>query len=155
MTAIKFTVFGVPQTKGSIRAFMPKGERFPVMTTTNKKGKAWERVVALGAVAARGAGVPVDVGPIELTIDFYLPRPLRLARKMTPPHLTRPDLDKYIRCIGDALSGICWKDDGQIVSIHARKVYAEAGEQPRATITVQSLEAGLFTHGSNQREAVQ
>lgn len=155
MTPIKFTVLGVPQTKGSTRAFMPKGARFPVVTSTNPHGKAWEKTVALGAIHARGAGAPVYLGAVELDLMFYLPRPQRLAKKATPPHTKRPDLDKYIRCIGDALTGICWQDDGQIVRIVAAKAYAEAGAQPRATITVRAIDFALFTHHSESREAIQ
>lgn len=155
MTPIKFTVMGVPQTKGSMRAFMPKGARFPVVTSTNPHGKAWEKTVALGAVHARGAGVPVYLGGVELELVFYLPRPQRLAKKATPLHTKRPDLDKYIRCIGDALTGICWEDDGQIVRIVASKTYAEAGAQPRATITVRPVALALFTHVPQHTEAIQ
>lgn len=155
MRPLKFTVFGTPQPKGSTRAFMRPGMRYPVVTNDNPKGKAWQKAVALGAIAARGAGKPVERGPIELAIEFYLPRPQRLARKATPPHLTRPDCDKLTRCVGDALTKICWHDDGQIVRIVATKAYAEAGEQPRATITVRAAELALFTSIPQMREAIQ
>ena len=138
---IRFTVIGTPQPKGSTRAFMRPGGRFPIVTSDNPKAKAWQKVVGLGAMAARGAGVTPADGPIELEVAFYLQRPQRLARKATPPHLSRPDTDKLTRAIGDAITGIYWKDDGQIVRIVASKAYAAAGEQPRATITVRPLAA--------------
>jgi Holliday junction resolvase RusA-like endonuclease len=36
-----------------------------------------------------------------------------------------PDLDKLIRAILDALTGVVWRDDGQVVDIVASKVYAD------------------------------
>lgn len=155
MKPVRFTVLGVPQTKGSTRAFMRKGMRFPVVTSTNPHGKAWEKAVALGAIHARGAGAPVYLGAVVLEVMFYLPRPQRLAKKATPPHTKRPDLDKYIRCIGDALTGILWNDDGQIVRIVAEKAYAEAGAEPRAVITVRGIDFALFTHVPATKEAIQ
>lgn len=156
MTQICFTVAGVPQPKGSARAFMRPGGRFPIVTSDNPKVKAWQRAIALGALAARGAGQTLERGAVELEIVFYLPRPQRLLRKITPPHLTRPDLDKCIRAVGDALTGVLWGDDGQVTRVVATKVYAEAGAQARATITVRSVESALFAHRSHlQPEAVQ
>ncbi len=155
MKPICFTVVGTPQPKGSTRAFMRPGGRFPIVTSDNPKVKAWQRVVGLGAVAARGAGVPVEAGPVELLVSFFLPRPQRLARKATPPHITRPDTDKLLRAILDSMIGICFHDDGQVVSVSAHKHYAEAGEQPRATITVRSIHDGLFIHVPSISEAIQ
>src|SRR6185369_17739711 len=42
---IQFVVLGIAQPKGSARAFMPKGARFPVVTSDNRNLKAWERSV--------------------------------------------------------------------------------------------------------------
>lgn len=157
MTPIRFTVIGVPQPKGSTRAFMRPGGRFPIVTSDNPKVKAWQKVVGLGAMAARGAGVPAWTGAVDLHVAFYLPRPQRLARKATPPHITRPDCDKLLRAILDSMIGICFADDGQVVSITATKAYAEAGDQPRATITVRPIEAVLFRSNTtiNGKEAIQ
>lgn len=155
MTPIRFTVFGTPQPKGSTRAFMRPGGRFPIVTSDNPKVKAWQKVVGLGAMAARGAGVEVWAGPVELRVEFFLPRPLRLARKATPPHTTRPDCDKLLRAILDSMIGIVFEDDGQVVAVTAAKSYAEAGGLPRATITIRAADLALFTHVPQGREAIQ
>lgn len=155
MTPISFTVIGTPQPKGSTRAFMRPGGRFPIVTSDNPKVKSWQKVVALGAIAARGAGVPVYLGAVQIDVMFYLQRPQRLARKATPVHIIRPDVDKLTRAIFDALIGICFEDDGQVVTVSASKAYAEAGAQPRATITVRPIDLALFTHHSERREAIQ
>lgn len=154
MNAIRFTVYGVPQPKGSTRAFMRPGMRFPVVTSDNPKVKAWQKVIGLGATQARGAGVKPATGPVWLELSFYLARPQRLARKATPAHVTRPDVDKLARAVLDAMKGICYLDDGQVGKVVMEKAYAEAGEQPRATITVRPIAVAHDTLLS-QAEAVQ
>lgn len=153
MNPIKFSVIGVPQPKGSTRAFMPKGARFPVVTSDNPKVKQWQRVVALGGMAARGAGILPTSGAVELEVAFFLPRPIRLAKKATPHHLSRPDVDKLSRAVGDALTGILWDDDGQIVKLIATKAYAEAGTEPKAVVTVKPADLALFTNIGPRLEA--
>lgn len=46
-----------------------------------------------------------------------------LAGKFRPT--TRPDVDNYAKSILDALNGITWKDDSQIVSLTINKRYGE------------------------------
>ena len=51
-------------------------------------------------------------------------------------HTSKPDLDKLVRCIKDALTGIAWKDDAQVSLVCATKVY---DEQPGARISIKPL----------------
>lgn len=44
-------------------------------------------------------------------------------RKIT----ARPDIDNLVKAVTDALNGILWKDDSQIVSLSAEKRYGESG----------------------------
>ena len=46
-----------------------------------------------------------------------------LEEGRTVPIMSKPDLDNYIKVL-DGLNGIVWKDDNQVWSIEARKVYA-------------------------------
>lgn len=48
----------------------------------------------------------------------------------------RPDGDNLLKMVGDALNGIVWKDDGQIVDGRVRKFYHEIGGAPRTEITI-------------------
>lgn len=50
--------------------------------------------------------------------------------------VTRPDLSNYCKGIEDALNGIIWKDDSQIVSLTLEKHYAE---RSYAFIEIQTL----------------
>lgn len=50
--------------------------------------------------------------------------------------VTKPDADNYAKGPLDAMKGIIWKDDGQIVDLIARKFYSS---KPRIEITVRTL----------------
>lgn len=142
MTEFSFTVYGVPIPKGSAKAFMPRGARFPVVTHDNKKTKPWQQLVADGASQAlRGAGVMMT-GPVFLRVTFFLPRPKSLP-KSTTAHLKKPDLDKLVRAVKDALTKVIWQDDSQVTQLNAWKYYAAPGESPRAVIHVVSVRGVL------------
>ena len=131
---LTFTVYGTPSPKGSTRAFVPKGWTRPIITSATKGLKAWESKIA--AAAGAQANGTLLTGPVIVTIAFYLPRPLSL-KKGAVMHTKRPDLDKLIRGATDALNGILWKDDAQVVNIAATKAYVKTlDEAPRAEFTI-------------------
>ena len=51
---LTFTVYGVAQPKGSMRAFVPAGMKHPIITDSNRNAKAWAQLVAEGASRALG-----------------------------------------------------------------------------------------------------
>jgi Holliday junction resolvase RusA-like endonuclease len=89
-------------------------------------------------------GHPPLVGPLRIEVTFAFPRPKghyrtgRYAgelRDSSPVFCsTRPDLDKLLRALGDAITGIVVVDDAQVVAVDATKVYGSPG----ALITVGS-----------------
>tara|TARA_R100000664_G_C2720751_1_gene114327 strand:- start:138 stop:374 length:237 start_codon:yes stop_codon:yes gene_type:complete len=48
----------------------------------------------------------------------------------------RGDLDNVIKAVNDALNGVLYQDDRQIVSIRARQQYAQKGHDEHISITV-------------------
>lgn len=64
--------------------------------------------------------------PLEAMLEFRIPRPIRMEKGRTLP-VVRPDLDNYVKAVKDALNGICYHDDSQIVDLIARKRYVEPG----------------------------
>lgn len=149
---IRFTVPGLPATKGSARAFVVKGKpgakSRAVVTNNDPRAKGYQQAVSkCAAVALATAGLrPFVDGPVAVLILFYLPRPKKfLTRKyagiqMRP--VTRPDWDKLARLCGDALTAIVYRDDSQVVSARVEKFYCAADELPRADITVRRMSAG-------------
>lgn len=70
----------------------------------------------------------------ELTVRFEFYRPVQAsiskkerARRLSGVHrpTVKPDLDNYIKSASDALNGILWADDNLIVSLEAKKFYAD------------------------------
>ena len=78
---------------------------------------------------------------VSVNILFYLQAP---KKPKSTQHITKPDLDKLIRCAKDALTGIVWHDDAQVVQMApAGKYYAGGRFDPegptgkiRAEITI-------------------
>jgi Holliday junction resolvase RusA-like endonuclease len=49
----------------------------------------------------------------------------------------RPDIDNILKIVGDALKGLVYGDDGQIVKVNAEKFYSET---PRLQIQISAIE---------------
>jgi Holliday junction resolvase RusA-like endonuclease len=80
--------------------------------------------------------------PVSVQIVFWMPRPARLMTKKTighidVPHIAKPDKDNLEKAVADALenAGVLTNDS---IVFHGEqmKLYANAGEAPRAVITV-------------------
>jgi crossover junction endodeoxyribonuclease RusA len=135
MTTIELHVPGIPQQKGSLRAFRkPRSSRL-IVTSANPKLKAWEQGVYAAALAVRPR--TRFLGPLAVTVTFTFPRPKSAAKRALPA--VRPDLDKLVRGCLDPLSGVIFNDDAQVVRVEAAKVYCAEGESPGAQITVRVL----------------
>lgn len=111
---IQFFVPGKPIQQGSMRAFNNR-----VVHQKPKELLAWR---ALIAAHARKAGCTPVSGPIALTLSFTLLKP-RTARREAPT--VPPDLDKQVRSVLDALTGVAYADDAQVCRIEASKAYGE------------------------------
>jgi Holliday junction resolvase RusA-like endonuclease len=154
IVTIAFTVLGVARPQGSMKPFLPKGARFPIVTHDNKASlMPWRQDVAGAAEKARlERGIFSGVWPtseaVELRATFFLPRPLgHFGKKGLRPSAPRfpskkPDLSKLVRAAEDALSGIVYDDDARIVSERVRKLYADGGKPPRAEFEIELLEVG-------------
>lgn len=131
---IRLRVIGTPATKGSMRAFMRPGMRFPVVTSASGHAlKAWEKAVREAAHQAAAGRAPYD-GPVQLTAVFTVLRPASISVKKRPACTVKPDLDKLLRGVLDPLSGVVYVDDAQIISAQITKRY---GAVPGAEITIQ------------------
>ena len=69
-------------------------------------------------------------GPVRMSLDFYLSKGHTVKRLLpTVP----PDLDKLIRAVLDALTGIAYQDDAQVVELLTSKKY---GAEPGVDISI-------------------
>ena len=78
---------------------------------------AWRSLIA---IEAKKAGCKPIEGAIEIKLDFIYQKPKSVKRDLPT---VAPDLDKQIRSVLDALTGVAYVDDGQVVGITATKRY--------------------------------
>lgn len=105
-----------------------------ILVESSKAVAPWRTSVAWHAAQAH-SGAPLD-GPLAVRIEFVMPRPSGCPKRTTPAAVKRPDVDKLARAVLDALSDVVWRDDSQVVDLHATKRLAELDEQPGAHIRV-------------------
>lgn len=135
---ITFFVPGIPVPKGSAKAFFRKGMRFPVVIQDNAaKQKPWANIISQTAHAHCSQPFAKAV---FLTLEFHMPRPKAHYRKngdLRPDapdlHTKKPDLDKLLRCVKDALSGIAYRDDAQVYGVNTMKRY---GTKPGVNVHI-------------------
>lgn len=133
------------------RAAVPKGSLSVGVSRTGKPfvresaGDALRAFMAeLGFMArsARGNN-EIITGPVQVWVKVTLQRPKGhygtgknegQLKVSAPPHHTQwPDVDKLARGVLDALTGVVWRDDSQVTSLHIGK---EWGDEPRTSVTV-------------------
>lgn len=170
MSEISFTIPGHPEPAGSKQSFVPldkrlvsqrwpRGEPYPngrggaVVTTVDANPDAGKWKMYVQAIARRHYHGPPATTAVSVVFRFYLPRPNahfgsgRNAQRIRPSAplfpAGKPDVLKLARAIEDALTGVVWKDDSQIVTELIEKCY---GDPPRVEITVREAAAqpGLF-----------
>lgn len=141
---IAFTVDGAPAPQGSKQARTTKAGATYIHEGNRERLEPWRNAVAARARETM-AGRPALTGPLELDVAFAFGRPRahyrtgRHAGELKPSAPIycdrRPDLDKLVRAIGDAITGIVAVDDGAIVELRARKFYGS----PAAHIAIRAL----------------
>jgi len=157
---VTLTVHGLPQPKGSTKAFVPRRWAVnayaagvsprAVVTSDNPKVKGWQLAITAAAVQSRAQTAPFD-GPVSVTCTFALPRPSSYPKRIVH-HVTKPDVDKLARAVLDALAGVLFGDDAAVTELHASKGYAFAGCNPGVVITVAET-TPLDAVGDTRREA--
>lgn len=150
---IFFWVDGVAKPAGSKRGFaIKKGGVYTgrvAIVDANKNSRDWKTDVGIAAHRKAGINPELWTGPLHLTLAFVLRRPKCHYRSGKNAHLLRddappfpvgmPDATKLVRGVEDALTGILWKDDAQIVTQHVTKRY---GDTPGVAIVLREEETG-------------
>lgn len=157
---ISFTVYGVPQTAGSKRAFViaRKGvdvrsarDCRAIVTDDNEKGKPWRADIQAAAIKAMGdTGDDVLLkGPVMMHAVFFFPRPAshygsgknagKIKSSAPLHHTVKPDRTKCLRFLEDALTQVVWRDDSQVVDGIVSKRYCDDAH-PRPCVEVEIWE---------------
>ena len=140
---IRFTVPGRPRPAGSKRAFV-QGDR-AIVVDANPEARDWKALVADFASQEMN-GRPLLSGPLRAWFTFYFIRPKshygtgRNADKLkssAPSHPTGPpDALKLSRGTEDAMQGVVYRNDSQIVS---ECLYKEYGPSAQACIHLEEI----------------
>lgn len=155
---IEFTAYGEAKPAGSKTGFVVKtksGKSRAVVVDACKTTKPWQAVVsssALEAIKDCGETPRLSLFDSEtsLVVDmrFFIPRPAghyfktgkfagqKKSQAREYP-CVRPDVLKLARAVEDAMTGIVYRDDSQIVQEHISKHY---GEPARVEVTISTLE---------------
>lgn len=138
---IQFIAHGRPSPAGSKRHV---GNGI-LVDSSGEKGKAW-RAVVQDAARAEFSGDLLR-GPLRVEFLFYQPRPkchfgsgskATTLKPAAPGFPTgRPDCLKLSRAVEDALTGVVWADDAQIVD---EKIFKRYGEPARCEIRIEEIE---------------
>jgi len=142
---ISFFVPGIPRPGGSKRALPiycgKKGTpqrkwtgKTVVVDSSGDKGKNWRTDIQAEATKHRPA--ELITGPVHVTMTFFFSHPKShyrsgknsaLLKESVPLyHIVKPDALKLGRATEDALTGIIWRDDSQIVTEHLQKAYRKS-----------------------------
>lgn len=145
---IEFFVPGIPASAGSKTGFPVKNKKTGkikvIMAPASKKQKPWMAKVA--SIASESYLGKLLYGPIDLRVIFYFHRPKShfgtgknsgKLKSNAPIYVTKkPDLTKLVRAVEDALTGIIWKDDSQVVMQSTGKFFCD---KPGAKIIIKEL----------------
>lgn len=63
--------------------------------------------------------------PVRIEMIFALPRPKSISIKKRPYPITRPDVDNLYKGVADAMEGIVYEKDEQVICCTIRKCYAD------------------------------
>lgn len=83
-------------------------------------------------------------GGVSVEIDLFILAPESWSRKKRASALqglilptSKPDVDNVIKGIFDAINGVVWNDDKQVVDLVVKKRYSET---PQANVTIKSMD---------------
>jgi Holliday junction resolvase RusA-like endonuclease len=167
---LTITVVGKPQPQGSVKAFVPTykggapvrradGSIVVNLTSDNPALKQWRDRVSDEALRA-GALEPTPDVAFEVDCTFFLERPKAhcgtgrnegIVKDGAPAYpVVRPDADKLLRAVLDALTGRVWADDAQVVVATARKRYARFMEPARVVVVIRPAATWRERESSDQ-----
>lgn len=126
----------LPQDRPRHATRPKKGGGTYIATFDTSRCKKWKETIATEARAVGVEPFASDL-PLAITTVFYLTRPKSVKRQFPT---VKPDLDNFLKAVKDALKGVAWGDDGQVVTVSARKEYAPAGRSPGVWVGVREVE---------------
>lgn len=147
---LNFVVAGEAIPQGSMRGFVNKNTGQAIVTSANKRTRAWrDRVADEAREHLEGFGHGMLTGAVGIRVVFTMVRPAgHFGKRGLLPSARRrptvkPDIDKLLRAILDALTGVAYRDDAQVVRVDALQFYIDDPTVgPTTTITITDYDGG-------------
>ena len=129
---IEFLIPGQPQGKGRPRATTIGGH---ARMYTPSKTRGYERTIW---ASYREAGGGMLYGNLQMRIVAVrmIPQSSSAKRKADlrgRPCRSKPDIDNIIKVLCDALNGVAYEDDSQVVEVSAKKIW---GDEPHVWVEI-------------------
>jgi len=123
-------VFDVPlEPKGKGRPRFSRHGKF-TKVYTDQATLDYETAIQLCAIKAMGSQKPLET-PVSVFLYIRLPVPQSYSKKRTEACLAgserpakKPDIDNVAKCFLDAMNGVVYLDDTQVVDLHIKKLYS-------------------------------
>lgn len=139
MSEVKFTIYGEVVGKGRPRFSTVGGF---AKAYTPKKTTNYEALVK-SSYLDKYQPYLLEKGALRMEIDIYMLIPKsaskkaaeRMSKGIERP-TKKPDIDNIIKSIADALNGLAYHDDSQIVSVSVNKYW---GYVPRAEVKIKEV----------------
>ena len=123
---VKFTILGEPKGKGRPRFSRNTGTAITPKDTVN-----YETLVHMEYLEQCNGFRFEDDAMLDLRIKAYYSIPKSASKKKKAAMLAgeirptkKPDMDNIVKVVADALNGVAYHDDTQIVMVVAKKVYS-------------------------------
>lgn len=117
MRGVSFTVYGLPVPMARPRTCKTKEGK--TITFNPDRSTAWKNAVAIQANAHRPKAL--YEGALSVSLVFNLLAPKRIPKDR--PYPAGGDCDNYAKAVLDAMQGLLFRDDMQIVRLHIVKQY--------------------------------
>lgn len=149
---VAFTCFvpGEARPQGSAKAFMPKGGKFPVVTSANAKLKPWRAAMTSSFhVERHKQSHETIMTPCKVDAVFFMPQNKASVKEKRIWTAVKPDLDKLQRALCDSLkdAGV-YADDSQVCMIKCVKRYASLDKVPGVYVVVKELPSAAEAIGN-------
>lgn len=141
MAKIKLKIPGEPCAQGRPRFSTAGGYVKAYDPAKSRNYKAFVKLIATEEM--RKQGWLYTELPLEVSVIAYLPIAASKSKKFKAAAIAglelptkKPDVDNLFKAVTDAMSGVIYKDDKQIVSVTIKKLYAE---EPRLEVCIEVI----------------
>jgi Holliday junction resolvase RusA-like endonuclease len=137
---LTFSISTTPRGKGRPRATVRGGH---AKIYTDAQTRAYEAMIKRVASFVMGSRPPLS-GALSVSMRFRMPIPKSATKALKAAmaagevaHISKPDASNLVKAAEDALNGVMFHDDSQVVRLFVSKVYSD---QPGLDVRIEALE---------------